>query len=364
MKLNKNISKNSCVIALFASVVLPVTEAIATPITGDTVSGNLIVSGSVTAGGDAWFKGFNIYGGPAKELAFKWTASTTDLTLGALYTDISRPKGRLYWREDTAGTTSYKMAINENNLFAIYKPGTTTAAFTVSPTTGRIDLAGVSGGGIYCGGLPIIALGADATAASADLTFSSLTATDDSYVNGVRLGKGNGSLANNSALGVNTLTKTTGDRNTAVGAGALSSNTSGIGNTAVGAGALYFNSTGADNAAVGDSAGVYYGPTGTAQLTQARSSVYVGTGARGYSATDVNAIVIGATAVSKGSNTTVIGTAATLETHLAGKTLTSNLEVAGQATAGALNVNGPTLLNGQVTLAAPQGDISMGIYGQ
>lgn len=70
-----------------------------------------------------------------------------------------------------------------------------------------------------------------------------------------------------------------------------------------------------------------------------------------------NTIVIGYGATSAGINTTVIGNTETIVTRLHGATNLDSLEVAGATT-----LSGPTLLEGQVVIAAPQGDISMGIY--
>ncbi len=74
---------------------------------------------------------------------------------------------------------------------------------------------------------------------------------------------------------------------------------------------------------------------------------------------DDNSIVIGADATGQGANTTVIGNIATAKTVLYGATtLTPTTNSSGDA----LVVNGDTVLNGKVTVATPQGDISMGNY--
>jgi hypothetical protein len=71
-------------------------------------------------------------------------------------------------------------------------------------------------------------------------------------IDGLRIGKGGGDVATNTALGVSALNaNTTGSANTAVGNFSLLSNTTGNFNAAVGSDALRFNSTGGNNAAVG-----------------------------------------------------------------------------------------------------------------
>ena len=77
----------------------------------------------------------------------------------------------------------------------------------------------------------------------------------DKLINGVRVGRGEGTTANvefNTAVGNNALSNnTTGPGNTAVGRDALASNTSGQTNTAVGFKASEANTTGSRNTAVG-----------------------------------------------------------------------------------------------------------------
>jgi len=74
----------------------------------------------------------------------------------------------------------------------------------------------------------------------------------DITVNTVRVGLGNASVSNNTAVGVSALAaNTTGGANTALGESALPSNTTADANTAIGQQALYSNTTGAYNTAVG-----------------------------------------------------------------------------------------------------------------
>jgi len=74
----------------------------------------------------------------------------------------------------------------------------------------------------------------------------------DSYFNGVRVGKGKGSVSSNTTLGKTSLnSNTTGLNNTANGFETLVSNTTGSHNTAVGSNALKTNIVGSQNTAVG-----------------------------------------------------------------------------------------------------------------
>jgi hypothetical protein len=176
----------------------------------------------------------------------------------------------------------------------------------------------------------------------------------------------NGSGNNNTAMGMTAAYYTQGNGNSAFGVSALHSNVSGGDNTAIGVQALqntnssyntgvggyalHYNTTGHSNIALGHNAGLVHA-NGTTPLTTTSGSIYIGVNSRGFSNADSNSIVIGAGAWGEGANTTVIGNGATVKTHLFGQTVTSSLKV-----------DGATVLNGSVILAAPQGDISMGAY--
>jgi trimeric autotransporter adhesin len=79
-----------------------------------------------------------------------------------------------------------------------------------------------------------------------------MASLQESFVNCVRLGKGNGSCFGNTVFGRCSLASNTGLRNTAVGYLALCANTSGCYNTAIGAQALRRNTTGIRNTAIGE----------------------------------------------------------------------------------------------------------------
>ncbi len=77
-------------------------------------------------------------------------------------------------------------------------------------------------------------------------------ANSDASFNGVRVGRGNNDLVNNTAIGNFALDSiTTGNANTGLGFRSLNNTTSGVNNTGVGAGALRMNDIGANNVALG-----------------------------------------------------------------------------------------------------------------
>lgn len=214
-----------------------------------------------------------------------------------------------------------------------------------------------------------------------ELTVNSITvanglnATGVFLINGITIGKGNTS---NTVMGFEALNSTNGGGSTvAIGSGVLKlATTNAVGNAAVGFEALTGNLGGDYNAAlgfragtnnadgnhnvfIGTSAGRYLGTSGTTSLTSPDNSVYIGARTRGFNNNDDNSIVIGADAIGQGANTTVIGNSTTAKTVLFGATtLTPTTNSSGNA----LVVDGDTVLNGKVTVATPQGDISMGNY--
>jgi len=96
-------------------------------------------------------------------------------------------------------------------------------------------------------------LAAKAITASTTLGVTGLSVlTGGATIQGIKVGKGGGVLATNTAVGDSALvSNTTGIENTAIGNATLLSNTSGDNNTAVGSGALYNNDIGYNNTAVG-----------------------------------------------------------------------------------------------------------------
>ena len=88
--------------------------------------------------------------------------------------------------------------------------------------------------------------------ASGNFSANSITASADSFINSIRIGRGAGSNTYSTVIGTDALlSNTTGADNTVMGYWSLDSNTTGSRNTAVGAFSMGQNSSGADNTAVG-----------------------------------------------------------------------------------------------------------------
>ena len=141
--------------------------------------------------------------------------------------------------------------------------GTPTSG-TLTNCTG-LPNAGLVNSSVTIGGTAV-ALGASSSAITSDITISGLT-----------VGKGGGSVANNTALGVSVLANhTTNGGNVGVGYQALITNTTGFAQTAVGRAASYSNTTGANNVSVGAEA-LYSNTTGSYNVSLGVSSLYSNT---------------------------------------------------------------------------------------
>ena len=174
----------------------------------------------------------------------------------------------------------------------------------------------------------------------------------DLLVQTLTIGKGNSSLANNTALGYRTLfhittgnyntavgyeaahntttgqyntalgqsalfTNTTGSQNTALGLNALLNNTTGGSNVVVGLDALQHNTTGSSNTALGYNAGSHI-TGGSTPNTTASSSVYIGRDTKAKVDGGTNEIVIGYNAIGNGSNTATFGNTSTTANYFTG----------------------------------------------
>jgi hypothetical protein len=150
-----------------------------------------------------------------------------------------------------------------------------------------------------------------------------LTASStDMTINGVRFGRGLGNIASNIGIGGGNFSASiTGTNSVALGSNALNRSL-GFGNMAIGAEALYWSTTGSFNVGIGTSAGMVIAD-GTTNNVLVNSSIFIGNQTRAQANNQTNQIVIGASAIGNGSNSTVIGTPSTTKTTLFGRLLQS-----------------------------------------
>jgi hypothetical protein len=143
----------------------------------------------------------------------------------------------------TGGTNTYLQFKNGATFIGII--GSDSAISGGSSSDLGISCNGANNLKLYTNGVARLTI--DGTGAS---TFAL-----DATINGVKVGRGLGNIATNTALGSGTLNaNTTGATNTAVGVNALTVNTTGSQNTSVGVSSLSANNTGSQNTAIGRSA--------------------------------------------------------------------------------------------------------------
>lgn len=169
------------------------THAIATPITGDTVTGNLTVNGAegegnVAALGWGLFQhGIDI--GTNGEALLNWSGNSTAGT--AMY-DIKPTTGSYLWRDSLSTTVTNKMLLDDTNTLTLYKQNGTTVGITLDPINERINFAN-TGSGIYRAGSPLLTIGSNGKLVANSLTLTDYTALSKGLLNG---------YSNNGALSV------------------------------------------------------------------------------------------------------------------------------------------------------------------
>ncbi len=270
---------------------------------------------------------------------------------------INTTDGKIF-AEDSAGTSIFAWSHNANAAITGgtingATVGATTAASgrftTITGTSTTASTSSTTGALIVAGGAGIakdswinavrVGQGAAGTnnTVCGDGTGGQLTSGADgcTFV-GRQAGFWNSSGDGNTALGYNCQVNIrTGSWNSGFGINALYTNQSGSHNVAVGLEGLY-NSTHSYNSSFGSTAGysltgngsqhnvvigyaaARYHSNGSTALTTAASSVYIGSQCRGLDNSDSNSIVIGASAIGDGANTTVLGTSSTTQSKLHG----------------------------------------------
>ncbi len=217
--------------------------------------------------------------------------------------------------------------------------GTSTTAST-SSTTGALIVAGGAGiaNDCYINSVRVGrgAAGNNITVLGVNTGTQLTAAADGCTMVGFQAGFWNSSGDGNTSLGQNTLLNTrTGSWNSGFGINCLFTNQSGSHNSSLGLEGLY-NITHSFNTSVGSTAGyaltgsgsehnvvagyaaARFHSNGTTPLTTAANSIYIGSQCRGLNNSDSNSIVIGASAIGDGANTTVLGTSSTTQTKLHG----------------------------------------------
>jgi hypothetical protein len=170
---------------------------------------------------------------------------------------------------------------------------------------------------------------------------SVIALNNDSYFNGVRVGKGSGNDVANTVAGANaSISNTVGTSNVWFGYNSGYNNTTGIWNTFIGRSSGYNNTVGEYNVYVGTASGFSnttgsnntflgvnsgrYITNGTTPVTIANNSVFLGKDTKALADNQTNQIVIGYNAIGKGSDTVNIGNSSITNTYLNGAVTFNN----------------------------------------
>jgi hypothetical protein len=239
---------------------------------------------------------------------------------------------------------TYRLDVNGTGRFT----GQLRLESTITNGTYTYTLPGATGTLALTSDIPIVTGYVPYTGATQAVNLGAF----DLLVQTLTIGKGNSSLANNTALGYRALfhittgnyntavgyeaahntttgqyntalgqsalfTNTTGSQNTAIGLNALLYNTSGGSNVVVGLDAMQHNTTGSSNTALGYNAGTHI-TGGSTPNTTASSSVYIGRDTKAKVDGGANEIVIGYNAVGNGSNTSTFGNTSTTANYFTG----------------------------------------------
>ena len=311
--------------AVFATSPTLVTPALGTPASG--VVTNLTGTASININGTVGATTPNTG-------AFTTLSSTGNTTLGDATADLITANARfntdLVPSTDNArdlGTAALKWkqvfatTFTENGSEIVVQTdiGTAPNEIPLNQYLGNLafqDAANIAGS-VTAGSINNTPIGSTTASTGA---FTTLTSTSDATINGVKVGRGGGSVATNTAVGASAINATaTGTANTAVGTTALRDVTSGISNTALGASALIQNTTGDYNTALGSNAmfantsggssvaigfqSLYFNTTGTFNNAFGRAALNANT-------TGANNIGIGSSAlqaITTTSNNTAVG---------------------------------------------------------
>lgn len=154
---------------------------------------------------------------------------------------------------DTAGNTGFQIRNTNSNVALIHQANNGTlryrAGFSSNSSNNHIFAVG--------GDTEIVRFTNDGNVGigTSSPSFKLEVSGSDASINGVRVGRGAGSISTNTVVGTGSLSSnTSGQYNTAVGANTLTAGTTGAANTAIGEGALKSN-TGSGNTAIGRYAG-------------------------------------------------------------------------------------------------------------
>lgn len=111
--------------------------------------------------------------------------------------DLTDSLGIFRWQDNIiSGSPRMKMLLDSSNVLTLFNT-TGSAAVTITPATGKIDLLGASGAGIYSNNVPVVAVGAGGTTSvsPSSLSVSGATTINTLTVTGATILSGQVTLA-------------------------------------------------------------------------------------------------------------------------------------------------------------------------
>jgi hypothetical protein len=174
-------------------------------------------------------------------------------------------------------------------------------------------------------------------------------------VNEVTIGKGNGSLAENTVVGKSSMLNVSGNNNTSIGNHSMSNLTSGVANTAIGSGAGYSLGTGSNNITMGYNANMSANPSnsiaiGTSIDVNTSNTIQIGN-AQSSAFKTFAKLTTGSVTYPNTHNSTAGQVLTTDAAGVASWTTPSGVTAVG-AISGTSNANGGTITSGTLNLTA------------
>ena len=266
-------------------VALATSPVFVTPTLGAASATSINTSGTETA--SAFVANKTITGALSAGAFSYGTLAYTDIDIFGSYTISANAYAQKILQNTNSGASASVDFVISNNLgtattyygdFGITSSGYNSAGTNITNTPNTVYLQAVTTG------LAIGTLNANTTTFYANSTQSAQIGTagawsfvNDATINGLTVGKGGGSAANNVVVGNGALAATnTGGNTTAVGASALAANTSGDYGIAFGAQTLTANTTGTSNSGLGQGA-LYTNTTGGYNTAVGRSALFSNT---------------------------------------------------------------------------------------
>jgi hypothetical protein len=340
--------------------------------TAQTVAGAKTFSSDLTVNANESISGNQTVGGT---LIVTGETTTGSLTAGAItYPNAHGTSGQVL-----STTGSGTLSWTTPDSISVGAIGGSSNAKGATLTSGVLSLTPADGtnGGIVTNGTQTFA--------------GAKTFNMDLNVNGLTLGMGAGSVATNTATGLQALNaNTTGTGNTGIGYIAAAATTNGIHNTAIGAWSLSLNTTGNLNSAIGNSS-LYNNTTGYQNTATGYKALFSNTTSYGNTANGSQALIWNTTGSQNtaygngaltsnttGSNNTAIGyianvasgaltnataigcgaTVAASNTIQLGNASITNVKTSGTLTAGAVTYPNAHGTSGQVLSTTGSGTLS------